>query len=58
MARTRSKGAVYIASLTFTKNVEEDDYNEGAGGRDRTMFEESGSVGADSMDHLKTEISA
>lgn len=58
MGRTRSKGAVYVASLFFTKNIEEDDYNEGAEGHERTMFEESGSVGADSMDNLKTEISA
>jgi hypothetical protein len=58
MGRTGNKGAAYIASLLFTKEVEEDDYNEGTSGPSRMMFEENGSVAASSMDHLKTEISA
>jgi hypothetical protein len=55
---TKHKGAAYVASLTFTKSVEEDDYNEGAIGKDRFVFEESGSVAANTVDNLKTEISA
>ena len=58
MPRAKAKGAAYVASLMFTKEVEEDDYNEGAQGRQRIMFEEHGSVATDSIDNLKAEISA